>query len=134
METERFSAELEQLRRAGLFRSRITLEGPQGARVKVDGREFLAFCSNDYLGLADDPRLIAAVTEAVQRYGVGAGASHLVTGHSTAHHRVEEALAEFVRMPRALLFSTGYLANIGVITALAGREDAIFSDALNHAS
>jgi 8-amino-7-oxononanoate synthase len=134
MGTEHFCEELEQLRRAGLFRSRITLQGPQGARIKVDGREFLAFCSNDYLGLANEPRVIAAVAEAVQRYGVGSGASHLVTGHSTAHERVEEALAQFVRMPRALLFSAGYLANIGVITALAGRDDALFSDALNHAS
>ncbi len=134
MGLERLCAQLEELRRAGLMRSRLTLESAQGPRIRIDGREHLAFCSNDYLGLAADPRIVAAVVEAVRRYGVGSGASHLVTGHSVAHDRLETALAEFVRMPRALLFSTGYLANIGVVTALAGREDAVFSDALNHAS
>src|SRR5216683_6878180 len=134
MGLERLSAQLEELRRAGLMRSRLTLESAQGPRIRIDGREHLAFCSNDYLGLAADARIVAAVVKAVQRYGVGSGASHLVTGHSVAHDRLENALAEFVRMPRALLFSTGYLANIGVVTALAGREDAVFSDALNHAS
>ncbi len=134
MGLERLSAQLEELRRAGLMRNRLTLESAQGPRIRIDGREHLAFCSNDYLGLAADARIVAAVVKAVQRYGVGSGASHLVTGHSVAHDRLENALAEFVRMPRALLFSTGYLANIGVVTALAGREDAIFSDALNHAS
>ena len=134
MGLERLSAQLEELRRAGLMRSRLTLESAQGPRIRIDGQEHVAFCSNDYLGLAADPRIVAAVVKAVQRYGVGSGASHLVTGHSVAHDRLETALAEFVRMPRALLFSTGYLANIGVVTALAGREDAVFSDALNHAS
>ncbi len=134
MGLERLSAQLEELRRAGLLRSRLTLESAQGPRIRIDGQEHVAFCSNDYLGLAADPRIVAAVVKAVQRYGVGSGASHLVTGHSVAHDRLETALAEFVRMPRALLFSTGYLANIGVVTALAGREDAVFSDALNHAS
>jgi 8-amino-7-oxononanoate synthase len=134
MGLERLSAQLEELRRAGLMRSRLTLESAQGPRIRIDGREHLAFCSNDYLGLAADARIVAAVVKAVQRYGVGSGASHLVTGHSVAHDRLETALAEFVRTPRALLFSTGYLANIGVVTALAGREDAVFSDALNHAS
>ena len=134
MGLERLSAQLEELRRAGLMRSRLTLESAQGPRIRIDGQEHVAFCSNDYLGLAADPRIVAAVVKAVQRYGVGSGASHLVTGHSVAHDRLETALAELVRMPRALLFSTGYLANIGVVTALAGREDAVFSDALNHAS
>jgi 8-amino-7-oxononanoate synthase len=134
MGLERLSAQLEELRHAGLMRSRLTLESAQGSRIRIGGQEHVAFCSNDYLGLAADPRIVATVVEAVQRYGVGSGASHLVTGHSVAHDRLERALAEFVRMPRALLFSTGYLANIGVVTALAGRDDAIFSDALNHAS
>ncbi len=134
MGLERLSAQLEELRRAGLMRSRLTLESAQGPRIRIDGQEHVAFCSNDYLGLAADARIVAAVVKAVQRYGVGSGASHLVTGHSVAHDRLETALAEFVRTPRALLFSTGYLANIGVVTALAGREDAVFSDALNHAS
>jgi 8-amino-7-oxononanoate synthase len=134
MSLERFSAELEQLARIDQRRKRITLEGAQGPRIVVEGREYLAFCSNDYLGLANDPRIAAAIVEAIRRYGVGSGASHLVTGHSKAHEELEAELAAFVRMPDSLLFSTGYLANIGVITALAGREDAIFSDALNHAS
>jgi 8-amino-7-oxononanoate synthase len=100
----------------------------------VDGREFVAFCSNDYLGLAAHPELIEAARAGAARYGVGAGASHLILGHSTAHHELEQRLAAFTSLPRALLFSTGYLANIGVVTALLGREDAVFADRLNHAS
>ena len=100
----------------------------------VDGREVVAFCSNDYLGLAADPRLTAAAREGAERYGVGAGASHLILGHNTAHHALEEALARFVNLPRALLFSTGYMANLGIVTALAGRDDAVFADKFNHAS
>jgi 8-amino-7-oxononanoate synthase len=134
MSLERLSAELDALARIDQRRRRITLESAQGPRILVDGREYLAFCSNDYLGLANDPRIVAAVVEAVRRYGVGSGASHLVTGHSTAHERLEKELARFVGMPSALLFSAGYLANIGLVTALAGRDDVIFSDALNHAS
>ena len=117
-----------------LYRYRLTLESPQAARVTVGGREYLAFCSNDYLGLANHPELIAAVCEGATQYGIGAGASHLVSGHSRAHHLLEEALASFTRLPRALLFSTGYMANAGVVTALIGRHDAIFADKLNHAS
>lgn len=134
MAERRFAAQLDDLRRSGLIRRRLALESPQGPRVRVAGREYLAFCSNDYLGLANHPRIAQAAIEAVRRYGVGAGASHLVTGHSVAHERLEEKLAEFVSLPRSLLFSTGYQANIGAITALAGKEDAVFSDALNHAS
>ncbi|HKX52477.1 MAG TPA: 8-amino-7-oxononanoate synthase [Nitrosospira sp.] len=117
-----------------LYRNRLTLESPQADRVTVGGREYLAFCSNDYLGLANHPELIAAVCEGATQYGIGAGASHLVSGHSRAHHLLEEALASFTRLPRALLFSTGYMANAGVVTALIGRHDAIFADKLNHAS
>lgn len=134
MSLERFCEELEALGQIDQRRRRITLESAQGPRIVVEGHEYLAFCSNDYLGLANDPRIADSVVEAVRRYGVGSGASHLVTGHSAAHERLEHELARFVKMPSALLFSTGYLANIGVITALAGREDAIFSDSLNHAS
>ena len=134
MSLERFAAELDALERIDQRRRRITLESAQGPRITVQGREYLAFCSNDYLGLANDPRIAAVVIDAVSRYGVGSGASHLVTGHSTAHERLEEELARFVGLPAALLFGSGYLANIGVITALAGRGDAIFSDSLNHAS
>jgi 8-amino-7-oxononanoate synthase len=128
------AAELAEREAGGLRRSRRLLESPQRARVTVDGCEYLAFCSNDYLGLAADPRLSAAANEGIARYGVGGGASHLILGHSTAHHELEEALARFVRQPRALLFSTGYMANMGVVSALTGRGDAIFADRLNHAS
>jgi 8-amino-7-oxononanoate synthase len=134
MSMHRLRAQLEALGRSALLRRRLVLESPQGARVTVEGRKYLAFCSNDYLGLAGDPRIGAAAAEALQRCGVGAGASHLVTGHSAEHQALEEDLARFAGMPRALFFGSGYLANLGVITALAGRGDAIFSDALNHAS
>jgi 8-amino-7-oxononanoate synthase len=100
----------------------------------MGGVELLSFCSNDYLGLANHPGLIAAATAGLQRYGVGAGSSALVTGHMDVHEALTEALARFVGLPRALLFSSGYLANVGAITALAAPGDAIFSDALNHAS
>jgi 8-amino-7-oxononanoate synthase len=123
---------LADLGRAGLMRRRFAREGAQGPRIIVEGREYLAFCSNDYLGLANHPRIVEAAVEAALRFGVGEGASHLLSGHSEAHARLESALAEFVQMPRALLFSSGYQANIGAVTALAG--DVIFSDALNHAS
>lgn len=110
------------------------LESPQGARVAVDGREFLGFCSNDYLGLAGDASLTQAAQDGCARYGVGAGASHLILGHCAPHHALETALARFVAQQRALLFSTGYMANIGAVTALVGRGDAVFADRLNHAS
>lgn len=129
-----FSEDLRRRREQGLLRHRRTLEGPQGARVRVDGADLLSFCSNDYLGLASHPALIEAACQGARQFGVGAGASHLVTGHTLAHHRIEEALASFVGMPASLLFSTGYMANLGVVTALLGRNDAIFSDKLNHAS
>lgn len=102
--------------------------------MRVDGRDYIAFCSNDYLGLAAHPELIEAAREGAARYGVGAGASHLVLGHAAVHHALEERLAGFIGLPRALLFSSGYLANIGIVTALAGRGDAVFADRLNHAS
>ena len=134
MSSTDLAAELAALDARGLTRRRRVLESPQSARVVVDGREVLAFCSNDYLGLAADPRLIAAACEGAQRFGVGAGASHLILGHATSHHQLEAELARFVRLPRALLFSTGSMANIGIVTALAGRDDAVFGDKLNHAS
>jgi 8-amino-7-oxononanoate synthase len=126
--------ELADLDRAGLSRRRRVLETPQAPRVTVDGREFIAFCSNDYLGLAAHPELIEAAREGAARHGVGAGASHLLLGHSAAHHALEARLAAFVEQPRALLFSTGYMANLAAVTALVGREDAVFADRLNHAS
>jgi len=128
------ASELAELDARGLRRERKVLDSAQSAHVVVDGRKYTAFCSNDYLGLAYHPALIEAAREAAERFGVGAGASHLVLGHTRAHHDLEAALAAFVQLPRALLFSTGYMANIGIITALAGREDAVFADRLNHAS
>ena len=125
---------LTEIGRKGLTRRRFAREGPQGPRIVVDGREYLAFCSNDYLGLASHPRIVEAAVDAAMRHGVGQGASHLLSGHSAVHERLEAALARFVRMPRALLFSSGYQANIGAVTSLAGPEDAVFSDTLNHAS
>jgi 8-amino-7-oxononanoate synthase len=127
-------AGLDQQRAASLLRRRRTLESPQTSRVTVDGQQYVAFCSNDYLGLANHPELITVAQEAVARWGVGAGASHLVLGHMGPHQAAEERLAAFVGLPRALLFSGGYMANLGVVTALAGRDDAVFADKLNHAS
>ncbi len=129
-----FSEDLAQRREQGLLRQRRILESPQGARVRVDGADLLSFCSNDYLGLASHPALIQAACEGAKLFGAGAGASHLITGHSLAHHQLEQALAAFTGLPAALLFSSGYMANLGVITALLGRNDAIFADKLNHAS
>ncbi|MDP2828945.1 MAG: 8-amino-7-oxononanoate synthase [Sulfuricellaceae bacterium] len=128
------SASLQKRNEQGLLRQRRLLESPQGARVRVDGVDLLSFCSNDYLGLANHPALIHAACEGAEKWGVGAGASHLVTGHTQAHHDLEPALARFVGLPAALLFSTGYMANLGIVTALLGRHDAIFADKLNHAS
>ena len=131
---EQLSEQLHSREKKNLFRRRLALETPQGSHVSIAGHEYLAFCSNDYLGLANDPRLIEAVCEGAQQYGVGAGASHLISGHSSAHHVLEEALASFTGLPRALLFSTGYMANVGAVTALMSHGDAIFCDKLNHAS
>jgi 8-amino-7-oxononanoate synthase len=130
----RLAAELDRLRRSHLYRTRRVVEGAQGARPRIDGRQVLAFCSNDYLGLAGHPDVVAALKRGADAYGAGSGAAHLVTGHSAAHHALEEELADFVRRPRALLFSTGYMANLGVISALAGRGDQVYEDRLNHAS
>ena len=120
----------------GLARSRRTLATAQGPRVTADGRAVLAFASNDYLGLANDPLVVAAAREAASRWGVGAGASHLVCGHAAPHEALERELAEFVAPcagARALTFSSGYLANLAIVTALATRGDAVFADRLNHA-
>ncbi len=117
-----------------LYRRRRTLESPQGPQVIVNGNAYLGFCSNDYLGLANHPEVVKAFKTAADHYGVGSGASHLVNGHSQYHHELEEALAEFTGRPRALLFSTGYMANLGAITGLLGKGDAVFEDRLNHAS
>ncbi|SEC58915.1 8-amino-7-oxononanoate synthase [Pseudomonas anguilliseptica] len=128
------AARLAERRTANLYRQRPLLESPQGPLVQVDGRQLLAFCSNDYLGLANHPQVIEAWRAGAQKWGVGGGASHLVIGHSTPHHQLEEALAEFTGRPRALLFSTGYMANLGAVTALVGQGDSVLEDRLNHAS
>ena len=125
---------LAERRVAHLYRQRPLLESPQGPQVRVDGRELLAFCSNDYLGLANHPEVIQAMRDGAAQWGVGGGASHLVIGHSTPHHQLEEALAEFTGRPRALLFSTGYMANLAAVTALVGQGDTVLEDRLNHAS
>jgi len=134
----RMPAELERaLRRRrseGLYRRRKVVEGAQGVEVTVSGRSLINFCSNDYLGLASHPRLVEAMQSAAARYGVGGGASHLVCGHMAPHHALEEELADFTGRDRALLFSTGYQANLGVIGALCGRGDWVAEDRLNHAS
>jgi 8-amino-7-oxononanoate synthase len=117
-----------------LYRSRSIVDGPQGVELSIDGKTYLNFCSNDYLGHANHPKVREAFIQGVQQYGVGSGASHLITGHSRAHHDLEVALAEFVGRPRALLFSTGYMANLGVISALLHKGDHVFEDRLNHAS
>ncbi len=126
--------DLERLRAAQLFRERLVLESPQGVEIQLRTQRLLSFCSNDYLGLANHPRVVAAFKAGAERYGVGAGASHLITGHSAAHHALEEELADFVGTPRALVFSTGYMANLGVVTVLADRHSLILEDRLNHAS
>jgi 8-amino-7-oxononanoate synthase len=128
------TARLAERRAADLYRHRPLLQSPQGPEVVVDGQPLLAFCSNDYLGLANHPEVIAAWRAGAERWGVGGGASHLVIGHSTPHHQLEEALAELTGRPRALLFSTGYMANLGALTALVGQGDTVLQDRLNHAS
>lgn len=126
--------ELDKRITQGLLRRRRTLESPQGVHIKVDGNNYLSFCSNDYLGLASHPQLNHALQQGAQQYGVGSGASHLVSGHFAAHQLLEQALAEFVGKPAALSFSTGYMANLGAVQALVGRGDTVFADKLNHAS
>lgn len=125
---------LAQQRAASLYRERGVLSGPQGVEINLDGRPVMAFCSNDYLGLANHPEVVAALQEGARRYGAGSGAAHLISGHSEAHHELERELAVFTGRPRALLFSTGYMANLGVLSALMGRGDTVFEDRLNHAS
>ncbi|HSB23272.1 MAG TPA: 8-amino-7-oxononanoate synthase [Burkholderiaceae bacterium] len=117
-----------------LERSRRVLDGTQGAHVTVNGQRVVSFCSNDYLGLAADPALVAAAHRALDQCGVGAGAAHLITGHHRFHHDFEAAFARFVSKPAALLFSTGYMANLAVLTALLNRKGEVFADKLSHAS
>lgn len=125
---------LTRLRNEGRLRQRRINAGAQGRRIILDGREYLSFASNDYLGLAAHPDIAQAACTAAQQFGVGAGASHLLTGHHALHDALEQAFARQLGAADALLFSTGYMANLAVITSLLGRHDAVFSDRLNHAS
>ena len=129
----RIRRELDGLAREGLLRARRTLDSPQGATVREGGSALANFASNDYLGLANDPRVIEAARDAIGRYGFGAGSSPLVVGHTRAHEEAEQAFAQFTGHPRALLFASGYAANLGILAALADRESAVFADRLDHA-
>lgn len=129
-----FDAELQSLNQQSLYRRRRVVESPQSVLMQLDGRQVVNFCSNDYLGLANHPEVIAAFKRGVDQYGVGSGSAHLICGHSHAHHALEDELAAFTGRERALLFSTGYMANLGVISALVGRGDSVLEDRLNHAS
>ncbi len=125
---------LQQQTASDLYRTRSITDSPQGVELTLNEKPYLNFCSNDYLGLANHPKVNEAFNKGNALYGVGSGASHLINGHTRAHHQLEEELAEFVRRPRALLFSTGYMANLGVISALVAKGDVVFEDRLNHAS
>lgn len=131
---KQLEADLAQRRADGLYRQRRIIDSPQGVETSIDGKRLLSFCSNDYLGLANHPLIKQAFVDAVNEYGVGSGAAHLINGHSRLHERCEQRLAEFTGRDRALLFSTGYMANIAIASALLGRNDLIYQDKLNHAS
>ena len=128
-----FNQQLSELAQADQLRVRRIVDGPQDASIVVDGKRVLNYASNDYLGLANHPKVVEAAIRALKRYGLGAAASHMVSGHMRAHQELEEKLADYVKLPKALLFGSGYAANIGILTALAGRGDTIFADKLNHA-
>ena len=128
------SQHLSNLKQQGAYRQRRQLDSPQDIEVVVDGKNFLSFCSNDYLGLANDTRVCLAAKDAISNFGVGTGASQLITGYTSLHASLEEQLAEFLGYPRCVLFSSGYLANLGVISAFSSRHSLILQDRLNHAS
>lgn len=130
----RMDAAIAARRAQGLYRQRLTVESAQGPTLTLGGTTYLNFCSNDYLGLANHPRVVERLRSAASRYGVGSGASHLVCGHSAVHEELEVALAALTGRSRALLFSSGYMANLGVLTSLLQRGDNVFEDRLNHAS
>jgi 8-amino-7-oxononanoate synthase len=125
---------LEERRQQNLMRRTVTLDSPQIPHAKINTQDYVAFCSNDYLGLANHPALIQALHDTAQEYGVGGGSSHLVCGHLTPHQQLEDALADWLGYERVMLFSTGYMANLGVISALAGKDRPVIQDKLNHAS
>ena len=125
---------LREKQQSHLYRATRISESAQQPRMRIGGKPYLTFCSNDYLGLANHPAIIQSFQQAANKYGVGSGAAHLINGHSIEHQKLEEELAEFTGRERALLFSTGYMANLGVVNALMERGDIIFADRLNHAS
>jgi len=131
---KRLNTFLSQRHKENLYRYRRITEGPQQPEMVIDGNRVVSFCSNDYLGLANHPKMISAFKRAANEYGIGSGAAHLINGHSRAHHALEEELADFTGRQRALLFSTGYMANLGITTALLKQGDWAFEDRLNHAS
>ena len=129
-----FSKKLSDLKKAHLYRSRKVSENAQDIQLTINGKSLINFCSNDYLSLANHPEVIEALKKGVDQYGVGSGSSHLVSGHSRAHHDLEEALADYTGQDRALLFSTGYSANLGIFSALKDELNWVLQDKLNHAS
>ncbi len=128
------SKELDERKRRHRYRSRRIIQSPQQPEIYIDDKNVISFCSNDYLGLANHPQIKQATIDAINKFGVGSGSAHLVNGHSIAHHQLEEELAEFTGYPRAILFSTGYMANLGLCQALVEKGDYVFEDRLNHAS
>lgn len=131
---EALDGSLEQRKRDFLYRQRQTLDSPQGAVITLDGKSYLNFSSNDYLGMANHPQVVESFVRGAKQFGVGPGASHLVVGHQRPHTELEDYIAEITGRDRALLFSSGYMANLGVIRALLAKGDVIFQDKLNHAS
>ena len=131
---EELTRQLQSLSENNLLRQRKTLESACSTQAVIDGRTVLAFCSNDYLGLASHPALADAVCASARQWGTGSGGSHVVSGHMGPHDALEKALAGFVGADRALFYSTGYMANVGIVPTLVGRGDAVFADRLNHAS
>lgn len=131
---EKLKSDLDDKKSKHLYRTRKVIESAQSVEPVINGNKVLSFCSNDYLGLANSPEVVKCFKKAADHYGVGSGSAHLVSGHSLEHHALEEELADFMGTERALLFSTGYMANIGVVSALCDRHSEIFEDKLNHAS
>ncbi len=128
------SAYLSERKKQHLYRSVKTSQSAQHPIMQIDGKEYLNFCSNDYLGLANHPDIVTAFKQAADKYGVGSGSAHLINGHSIEHQKLEESLAEFTGREKALLFSNGYMANLGAVSALLDRGDFLYQDRLNHAS
>jgi 8-amino-7-oxononanoate synthase len=131
---QQLHAALAERQAQQLYRQRRVVDSAQGVELVVEGKNYLSFCSNDYLGLANHPDIVSAFKSAADEFGVGSTASHLVCGHTRIHHQLEEQFAAWLKRPRAILFSTGYMANLGVLNALLGDGDHVLEDKLNHAS